>query len=122
MEETLNLDGAFETEYTTQNKPLAKGEKPAKEYIPTAYQLIRLTKKFSFGEWKHERQILDTIMIENGELESAKNRAVDKARLHGNCIVFELCERSVITIDERKLNGTILYKDGRKHLARVKNR
>jgi hypothetical protein len=118
----MDIFDEISEQFGEETKPLTKGEKPAKEYIPTAYQLIRVTKKFSFGEWKYERQILDTIAVENGRTESAKNRAVEKARLHGNCIVIELCERSVITIDERELNGTILYKDGRKHLARVRNR
>lgn len=118
----MDIFDEISQQFEEETKPLAKGEKPAKEYIPTAYQLVRITKKFSFGEYKYERQILDTISVESGKTESAKNRAVEKARLYGNCMVIELCERSVITIEERELNGTILYKDGRKHLARVKNR
>lgn len=120
MEEELNLDEAFETEF--DSKPLSKGEKPVKEYIVVAFQLVRIKKWFTMGEWKSERTILDTIIVEHGKTETAKNDAVERAKLKGNCIVVELLERCVITIEDRKLTGTILYKDGRKKLARVGNR
>lgn len=120
MGEEFNLDEAFETDFDI--KPSAKGEKPVKEYIPVAFQIVRIKKWFTMGAWKSERTILDTVIIEYGETEKAKHYAVEKAKLHGNCMVVEVLERCVITIEERKLNGTVLYKDGRKHLARVKNR
>ncbi len=120
MEEELNLDEAFTSDF--DNKPLAKGEKPVKDYIVVAFQLVRIKKWFTMGEWKSERTILDTIIVEHGKTERAKNNAVERAKLKGNCMVVEILERCVITIDERKLSGTVLYKDGAKKLARVNNR
>lgn len=109
-------------QFNEEPKPLAKDEKPVKEYIVVAYQIIKVDKIFSMGEWKHTRQIIDTISVEHGCTERAKNTAVQKGKNHGNCMVVELLERQVITIDERVPRGTTLYKNGRTHLARVKNR
>lgn len=96
-----------------------KGEKPVKQYIVVGYQVIRIVSKISLGTKISERLILDTIMVEGGKTEYAKNTAVDKAKYLGNCMVIELCERSVIAITEQaNMSNTILYRQGRKKVRR----
>jgi len=74
--------------------------KPTKEFLPVAYQIYRVVKKIKMGVPVHQREIIDTIMVEQGAFERAKSRAVGKARMIGKCAVIELCERSVIAFDE----------------------
>jgi len=85
-----------------------------KKYLPTAYQIICIKKVVSLGSTKAVRQIIDTIEVKNGMVEAAKNQAVSKAKKIGNCMVIELCERSVIEIGEPPERLPDVYKQGRK--------
>jgi hypothetical protein len=78
----------------------SKEVKPTKEYFPVAYQIYRVVKKVKMGTPVHVREIIDTIMVERGEVERAKNKAVGKAKNIGKCAVIEICERNVIAVDE----------------------
>ncbi len=118
----MDIFDEISEQFGEETKTLAKGEKPVKEYIVVAYQIVRISKVFSFGDWKHTRQIIDTICVEHGCTEKAKNEAVIKGQRHGNCMIVEILERQVITIQEQKLQGTTLYKNGAKKLARTNNR
>ena len=93
----------------------------AKQYLPTAYQVIALKRTTRFGNPHIERVIIDTYDVKNGLAEQAKGLAVKKAKMMGHCMVIELCERSVIQIEEPTMQSeTILYKHGHKR-TRGKN-
>lgn len=66
--------------------------------IITAYQLIRIVR--SAGDFYY-RTILDTILVK-GSIEHARDRATVKAQRLGNCIVLELSEKVVATVDKEE--------------------
>ncbi|HCI58824.1 MAG TPA: hypothetical protein DFH96_08575 [Bacteroidetes bacterium] len=108
--ESQSKNGILPTAKVEGNK-----EGRVKEYLPTAYQVIRLVKVNSMGSTKIERQIIDTISVVNGLFEAAKHKAVTKAKMMGHCMVIELCERAVIQIEEATIQSpTIMYKNGHK--------
>lgn len=91
------------------NKEEEKKEKskiaPTKEYFVSAYQLRKKVRKNKGGVYVTVIEVIDTIIVERGETERAKNRAYGKGKRIGNCFVVELCERSIACFtDEPKVN------------------
>lgn len=68
---------------------------PVKEYMVSAYQLRKKVRKNKGGVYVTVTEVIDTIVVERGETERAKNRAYGKGKRIGNCFVVELCERSL---------------------------
>lgn len=118
----MDINNLFEESETEAVKDLAPsvsstngGANGAKQYLPTAYQVIKLVKTIRLGQPFIERKIIDTYYVENGMFEEAKGKAVIKAKMTGHCLVIEHCERSVIQIDEPSIqSATIMYKSGHK--------
>lgn len=118
----MDLNNLFEQSENEAVKDIAPsvsstngGANGAKQYLPTAYQVVKLVKTTRLGQPFIERKIIDTYSVENGMFEVAKHKAVTKAKMTGHCMVIEHCERSVIQIDEPSIQSeTIMYKSGHK--------
>lgn len=74
----------------------AEAESATRTHHVTAYQLIRVVK--SAGGF-YFRTIIDTIKIERS-IEHARDRAISKARMIGDCMVIELSEKLVSTFEK----------------------
>lgn len=67
-------------------------------HYPEAYQIKRQVKTHSFGKPVTKTEVIDTIMVKFGDSETAKQTAIRRAKVIGNCFVVEKSER-VIDID-----------------------
>ena len=94
MENFGNVFDEINKEEEIKDKKWQK-EQPVKEYLPVAYQIIQKEKRISLGVVSYRRVIIDTIPVENGCFERAKNRAIGKSQRIGKCFVIEICERNV---------------------------
>ena len=61
-------------------------------YQIEAFQIIRI-KKSEMNE--HRREVIDTIMVYKGQVETAQKKAIGKARRLGNCMVMMKMEQTV---------------------------
>ena len=86
------IHGFADTDETTG------AESTAPKNIITAYQIIRVVK--SAGGF-HYRTILDTLHVV-GDVDHTRKRAIVKAQRLGRCMVIELSEKVVSTVDKKE--------------------
>jgi hypothetical protein len=91
-----DLLSLFEESDNKAISEIAIKEENDKEFMPIMYKIIKA------GD--STRTPLDTYKVEQGRFEMAKGKAVKKAKMIGNCYVYEIVKRSEV------VNGKISYR------------
>ena len=85
--------------FETINQEFEAAEKKKKDSLPQyfieAYQIIRLVKSPSGSKGLTTRIILDTLKVELGNTDIIKRRAINRAKVMGNCMVVEKSEKTI---------------------------
>jgi len=84
----------FITDFTDQNETTVTESTTATNDV-TAYQIIRIVK--SSGGFIY-RNILDSLKVV-GDVDHTRKRAIAKAQKLGRCMVIELSEKVICTVD-----------------------
>lgn len=105
--------------FAESNKLLEQQEKlKVAEQLPyqiEAFQVVRIRKSGVVLErGTNKREIINTFLVQNGQVDIAKERAMSQAKRLGNCMVVMKMEEVIESFGEAKHDESFVYKKCRK--------